>query len=341
MTVHGHKDTLDRLLASWKAPNGPHGWILTGPEGIGKGLVAREAIRAHFGLGPDATHPDVIVLEPTDHGTRTPSITVDDVRAMAQQLRLTPAQGGRRFALIDPADAMTESAANALLKILEEPPAGAVLILVVHALGALPETVRSRCAIERCAGPDARDAAAIVAANAEIDAGLAPALLALADGSPGLAVQYAQAGAHEIYAALIEALARPTPFERTGLQAWADRAAKLWPTTPRLVATLLHRAARKAAGAADPDALFPNEATLLTHLAQHGLARLGLAWDLVQRIARDTETSALDTRYAGVRILLALEHSFRPRVPGAAAPAASAKTARAAARAPAQRAAKR
>ena len=84
------------------------------------------------------------------------AITVDEVRALQSFYHLTAADGGRRVAIVDAADELTPSAANALLKVLEEPPSGAVLLLVSHRPAALLPTIRSRCRELRLAPLGAR-----------------------------------------------------------------------------------------------------------------------------------------------------------------------------------------
>lgn len=155
------------------------GLLLTGARGVGKvQLAARMAAgllcHAPVGLGEACggcegcrqhragSHPDAIVLRPdpdqpgalahypvqgvqleSGRGTRT--ITVDQVRALTEHLTRAPRPGGTRIAILWPADALAEAGANALLKILEEPPENALLMLIAHRPALLPATLRSRC----------------------------------------------------------------------------------------------------------------------------------------------------------------------------------------------------
>ncbi|MBC7801304.1 MAG: AAA family ATPase, partial [Gemmatimonadaceae bacterium] len=139
-----------------------HAWLLTGLEGIGKATCAyRFARRLLAGTGaahdPDSplfrrvaagTHADLLTIERAwdDKRKRKRSeIVVDSARGAAEFLRLTPAEGGWRIVVVDGAEHLNRNAANALLKILEEPPARAVLLLVCAAPGRLLPTIRSRC----------------------------------------------------------------------------------------------------------------------------------------------------------------------------------------------------
>lgn len=137
----------------------PHALLLSGPAGLGKRHFA-EAIAAALlcreprpdgsacgqcggcRLFAGGSHPDFLRLVP-EEGGRT--IKIDQVRAHNEFLALTAQYRGHRVSLIDPADAMTMGAANSLLKTLEEPSGGAVLLLVSDRPAALPATIRSRC----------------------------------------------------------------------------------------------------------------------------------------------------------------------------------------------------
>ena len=139
-----------------------HAWLLSGPEGIGKSNLALafanrllghaapleslepdEAVAAFAGRhDPTGRHPDLHWLFPeADKET----ISVEQVRDLIESLNLTAHRGGAKVVVVEPAEAMTIPAANALLKTLEEPAKNSVLLLVSHRTGRLPATVRSRC----------------------------------------------------------------------------------------------------------------------------------------------------------------------------------------------------
>ena len=154
----------------------PHALILAGPKGIGKatfayrlarGLLAQEAggglfdaedapltsldiaqDNPVFGRVASGGHPDFLVIEPAfddKKGTQKTTLDVDTARKVVPFLRMTSSDGGWRVVIIDDADTMNRNAQNAILKILEEPPAKTLLILVCHRPGALIPTIRSRC----------------------------------------------------------------------------------------------------------------------------------------------------------------------------------------------------
>jgi len=141
-----------------------HAWIISGVEGIGKATLAyRFARRLLAGTGqglqmaPDhpvfrrvaaKTHADLLTVEREFDEKKKrwkKQISAESVRGIPGFLRLTPAEGGARVVIVDGAEDLNAASANALLKILEEPPARAVLILVTSAPGRLLPTLRSRC----------------------------------------------------------------------------------------------------------------------------------------------------------------------------------------------------
>jgi DNA polymerase-3 subunit delta' len=137
----------------------PHGLLLTGMAGIGKAELAAHLAHAltcteptgegdpcgqcrSCQLNAAGTHPDIHWYRPEEPGK---AIKVDAIRELAQSSVLTAGGSGRSVFIIEPADAMNAAAANALLKTLEEPAGGAVLILVSASPDRLPATIRSRC----------------------------------------------------------------------------------------------------------------------------------------------------------------------------------------------------
>src|SRR5271165_3045369 len=160
----GHEAAEATLAAALHSGRLHHAWLLTGPAGIGKATLAfrfaRRLLAGHGGEGLqlDSTHPvfrrvavgahaDLLTVErafdPKRKRQRT-EIVVDDVRRIGGFLHLTPAEGGWRVVVVDGADELNRNAANALLKVLEEPPPRALLLLTAAAPGRLPATIRSR-----------------------------------------------------------------------------------------------------------------------------------------------------------------------------------------------------
>ena len=152
------------------------------------------------GLATTQLHPDLqrVGLEPNDKGDKLRSeITVDQVRRLGQWFALTPQFGGAQVALVDPADAMNNAAANALLKTLEEPAPGRYLMLVSSRPGRLPATIRSRCQRLEFRLPAAAEAQDWLAARGFQGKRL-DAALAAARGNPGLAARWLREGGLEL-----------------------------------------------------------------------------------------------------------------------------------------------
>ena len=185
-----------------------HAWLLAGKKGLGKmtfALAAAHELVAEPGVSqPAGHHPDILVLthlprdekeeRKRDEGKEFElkrNITVDQIREMQRRLTTRPTLGARRAVILDPADDLEKGAANALLKSLEEPPAGTFFLLVAHRPARLLPTIRSRCRPLRFAGLDEAALAAIVAQAApEADAATRAAAVAAAAGSPGAALAF-------------------------------------------------------------------------------------------------------------------------------------------------------
>src|SRR5260221_1830925 len=229
----GHEAAETALLQAYRSGRLPHAWLLSGPRGIGKATLAFRFARFLFAEGaaapglfaaPPASlavapehpgfrrvasggHADLLVVErsldPRRKKLRS-EIVVDDTRSIAAFLRLTPAEGSWRVVVVDGADMMNRNAANALLKILEEPPQRAVLLLVSDNPGRLLATIRSRCRI-LALKPLAQTMvlAALAHYRPDLGAGARAVLARLAEGSIGRALDLAAAGGGGLYQSLV------------------------------------------------------------------------------------------------------------------------------------------
>ena len=210
MSLSGHDDPWREWRAALAGPRLHHGWILAGKRGLGKAAFAIAAARelvAEPGVPqPEGDHPDVIVLESLPataedekkreegkpYQTRR-NITVEQVRTMRQRLSMRPTLGSRRAIIFDPADNLEPSAANALLKSLEEPPVGTHFLLIAHRPGRLLPTIRSRCRLLQFPPVGPTEIDAILRREApEADEATRTAAVAAAGGSPGAALEFVE-----------------------------------------------------------------------------------------------------------------------------------------------------
>lgn len=207
--------------SQWQALTGnqrhAHAWLLHGSAGSGKRQLAIEFARWLLCRQPTAqacgqcpacqlfeaqTHPDLFFLQPEEEGK---AILIGAVRELVAAIQQTAQQGGRRVVIVEPAEAMTIEASNALLKSLEEPGAGTVFVLVSHQPGFLLPTIKSRCILQACPLPDAEQAGQWLAASQpDTEAAQQLQALHLAGGSPLRARDYLEAGVLQQYELVIE-----------------------------------------------------------------------------------------------------------------------------------------
>ena len=218
----GHDAAWHEWRSAMASPRMHHAWILSGLEGLGKGAFARAAaaaLVAEPGLPqpPVEMHPDILIPEHPpenkeeakkreDGGDyrRKRSIPIDEIRQLTQRLHTRPTLGSRRVVIIDPADDLERSAANALLKALEEPPSGTFFLLVSHRAGRLLPTIRSRCRMLRFAPLESTEIDRILRDSApQSDAPARAAAIAAAEGSPGAALDFVEQNLGKLHQVMV------------------------------------------------------------------------------------------------------------------------------------------
>ena len=208
--LHGHAaQVFDQIQGELAAGRMAHGILLAGPEGIGKATLAYALTRKLLGE-TDASisrilagsHADLLVVERAFDEKKdefAKDITVEQTRQISEALSMTAGEGAWRVVLVDGADSMNMNAANAILKILEEPPPNTVIVLVAHQLSRLLPTIRSRCRVFKINPVTPADFAMILRRHLpEISSDTIQKLGEISDYSPGLAIKLHGQGALDV-----------------------------------------------------------------------------------------------------------------------------------------------
>ncbi|MCB1332764.1 MAG: DNA polymerase III subunit delta' [Roseivivax sp.] len=344
LRLYGQAAAEQALLDAFGGGRMHHGWLITGPRGVGKATLAWSIARfllatppiqddGLFGAPPPpqnlaipADHPVArrmaagsepglfVLRRPWDDSAKRlkAQIPVDEVRRMKGFFSLSATDGGRRVVIVDSADEMNPNAANALLKLLEEPPARTTLLLISHQPARLLPTIRSRCRTLRLAPLGPEDMAlALDGAGAQADSAQALALAELAGGSVGEAIRLANLGGLKLYADLVALLGTLPRLDRPRALALADAvSARGKEDQLDLLLTLLDTAlARLAAtgalGHAPAQQAAPGESTVLSRLSPD--ARAGRAWaTLAQQLGERTRHARAVNVDPGTLVLDAL-----------------------------------
>lgn len=218
MSYIGHDEAWQQWRSAMAGARMHHGWILSGRRGVGKSAFAKAAARelvAEEGIPqPPGEHPDILYIShpPKDDKEARKkadgkpfelarNIKIDQIRSLQHSLTTRPTLGSKRAVIIDPADDMEAPTANALLKSLEEPPAGTFFILIAHRLSRLLPTIRSRCRVLRFPEVGPEDMQAVLAREApQADGEMRAAAIAAAGGSPGAAIDFVELDLGKIHA---------------------------------------------------------------------------------------------------------------------------------------------
>lgn len=325
--LFGHEQAENILRDSIDSGRLHHAWLICGARGLGKATLAWRIARfllaapqaaegalleAPHTSAPTSAHsldipeqhpvarrmraraePRLFVLRRGLNAAGTGlsnDIRVDEVRKMKAFFALSSADGGQRVAIIDAADELNTGAANALLKLLEEPPPAVTFLLIAHQPHRLLPTIRSRCRVLRLArlAPDAL-------AQALRAAGLAPTeheaqtLEQLADGSVGAAFELVQAGGAALYRDLVTLFAAAPGIDRHKALALAEscagkNGAQRFDLTVTLLDIFLARLARFGATNIAPPEAAPTEHAVMRRLAPSQDAARRWA-DLAQTLA--------------------------------------------------------
>jgi DNA polymerase-3 subunit delta' len=354
----GHTGAEAVLLDAYYSHRLPHAWLICGPRGIGKATLAYRFARfvlarkpgmvegagGLFGESLAPARPETLELAPGDPvfrrvaggghadlrtverssdkktGKLRSVIVVDDVRGIGDFLSLTPAEGGWRVVIIDAADDMNRNAANAVLKVLEEPPPRALLLLVSHNPGRLLPTIRSRCRRLVLKALSEEAVGALLARYCpELSETDRDDLGWLAEGSIGRGLTMAGIGGVEIYRDLLGLLETLPQLDVAALHRIGDRVGKpgadeAFRTLADLLRLWLSRlilfGARTDAG--NDTGLAPRERALMQRLTGAGdLDRWLQVWEKINDLLARSDGANMDRKQMALNVFLAFENAAR------------------------------
>jgi DNA polymerase-3 subunit delta' len=309
--LFGHGNAEAALLAAFRSGRVPHAFLIVGPKGIGKATLAYRLARfvlaypdpaapeveAAISLALDPNHPvarrvaaqaqpDLLVLERTvnEKSVLRQQIAVEDVRRTISFFGSTAGEGGWRIAIVDAVDELNRFGANALLKVLEEPPERALLVLVSHSAARVPPTLRSRCRTVMLRPLGASDVAAALAAatGRAVDDHAINAAAAAADGSIARALAFLDEDALALRQEALASLERLPALRSEALHALGDALAG---TDPQPLAAMLDTVNGWLSQRLDRERGDLNR-----------VARLAEAWERINRAAREAAEYNLERK---------------------------------------------
>ena len=268
--IAGQDRAIEQFASAWASRKLHHAWLLAGPKGVGKATFAHAAARRVLAeaAGPafdlpaietDDEHRIVKLVEAGSHpdmrrlerqlnektGNLNRNIKVEQIRELGEFMGLTAALSAWRVIVIDSVDDLEPSGANALLKILEEPPANTLFFLVSHAPGRLLPTIRSRCRRLDFTSLDNDAMTSVLEAKApDIGAAERQRIIAMSFGSAGRALAFAELGLAKLEEAAIAILRQGDPTnarradlaQELGKKGAAERYAAFLELAPSLIA---------------------------------------------------------------------------------------------------------
>jgi DNA polymerase-3 subunit delta' len=351
----GHELAETTLWEAYCSGRLHHAWLITGPCGIGKATLAFRFARfllangkrgdnEHTLLLPDENPAPTLAVAP-EHpvfkriasgghadlmtvarqvnektGRLRTEIVVEDVRAVANLLAHTPAEDGWRVVVIDAAEDMTRSSANAILKALEEPPARSVFLLVSHAPGQVLPTIRSRC--RRLAlqplSPDVV-IALLRRYRPALSESEAEGLARLCEGSIGLALSFAERDGLRLYNAILDLMQRLPVLDVVALDWLGDQAGgsgsdEKFAIVCGFFRRLMMRLIRTAVLQNDDrhEGSISDEERLLGSLAPAaGLDRWLEVWEKGNELLARAENANLDRKQVVLDLFLTLQSAVR------------------------------
>lgn len=340
----GHEDA-ERQFAGLVANERIAGaWIIGGKAGIGKATLAWRLTRhllcspgedlfgeppatLDFNAGDPAaawisarSHGDVLGIELTvgERGKRRQEVVVDDVRRIRPFFARTAGNDGWRVAVIDDADLMNKSAANAALKVIEEPPRRAVVLLISAAPSSLLATIRSRCR-KLSLSPLLNEQVELLLEQflPDLPADERGSLARLSGGSPGRALLLAEKEGLALYREMIGLVAMAPDIDPAALHRLAERLGRpggeaSWNLAFDFLTDWSAAMIRKAATGKSAPPVLPEETEAMARIAgDPALERWMAVWEKVARLRRTVQSLNLDRRQSILSVFGTLQAAVR------------------------------
>lgn len=335
-----------------------HGWLITGPKGVGKATFAWRIAKfllsknpgtspgqetsmfgddlpplEHTTLSLDEDDPVIRQIESGGNGglllverslnettgKMRKDIVIGDVRRLNRFFSQTASEGGWRVAIIDAADEMNPNAANALLKILEEPPEKSIILMIAHSPGRLLPTIRSRCRVLPLT-PLAEDSvrAVLAARYPEIAPAELNAAAVMAAGAPGKAIELIGRAGVDLYRQLAAILVRLPSIDMPGVHSLAGKLGAIkadaeYRLFVEIFSAWLQRLIRQRATGQEVKEVMAGESVQISRIS--ALARVDQwleLWEKMDHLIARAEAVNLDRKQVIVSLFASLKSTVRP-----------------------------
>jgi DNA polymerase-3 subunit delta' len=308
---YGHTKQEETLKRSFIHNQLAHSILFCGPRGIGKATLAYRLANFIFSSGQAKeylsphNHPDLLVVSKHE-GEK--EIGVSEIRKLGQFMRLTPTASLYKIVIIDSCDHLNANSANALLKILEEPPARSYLFLISHKPAKLLPTITSRCRKVILTPLNQEDSLKILRQlEPKLDQQVAEKALLLGYGLPAIAYDIYQENGIEYYTTLLDHLINAPDLDRNQILKFSDNISgknsdKIWLLFTHLLSYFLHKALKVLANI-EVEYISSQEETLIQNLyPKYSIANWLKLCDKVHNLIQKTDFSHLDRKQTSLLI---------------------------------------